>query len=342
VGSGYYDVFDVNVAGLVAVNESNGYQPSMIKLGAYMNQSINPYNVSNLEVSAQLVGGYSGTGVNITNPATISIPPLYEAIGEGAAAALDLYVGNILPGLAVTAAFYYYNQYAESYDSQFSSAQSVYGTKEFFDTYDVKTQPYLAYQYAALAQLALQWSIPYGEIDAGQSYSLTLFSAAYYPHSGSWNYTYTYLTVANQNSGGGGCVAKGSPILTPDGYVPVQDIKTGDSVEGFNFLSGSLVKERVLFNNKTEVSNVINVNNGTLLLTPTDQPLYIMNSTFIGWLKNPENLTAGDSIFNPLNNSWTQVWSVALETDHTIVYDLVLTSPNNFIDNGFLLDTKTG
>lgn len=343
VGSGYYDVFDINVAGLVVVNESNGYQPSMIKLGAYMNQNVNPYNVSNLEVSAQLVSGYSGTGVNITNPTTISIPPVYEAIGEGAATVLDAFLPTYgLPSLAVTAAFYAYNQYAESYDSQFSSAQSVYGTNQFCNTYDVKTQPYGAYQYAALAQLALQWSIPYGEIDAGQSYSLTLFSAAYYPHSGSWNYTYTYLTVASQNGGGGGCVVKGSPILTPNGYVPVQDLKTGDAIEEYNFSSGSLVTGTVFSNNKTEVSQIIKVNNGTLLLTPTDQPVYIMNSTFIGWLRNPENLKPGDSIYNPLNNSWTQVWSVTLDNCHLMVYDLVLTAPNNFIDNGFLLDTKTG
>ncbi len=53
--SGYYGVLEINLAGLVEVNETYGYVPSLIQLGAFMDQSIKEYNVSNLEISPQLV-----------------------------------------------------------------------------------------------------------------------------------------------------------------------------------------------------------------------------------------------------------------------------------------------
>jgi hypothetical protein len=143
------------------------------------------------------------------------------------------------------------------------------------------------------------------------------------------------------STSGGGCVAWGSLILTPNGYIPIQDLKQGGKVEEYNLQNGSMFIGTLLFNNKTEVSQEVIVNGGALLLTPTDQPIYIRNSTFTGWLKNPENLTVGDQLFNPVNNTWVNVSTVSMVEKQIKVFDVVTNGVNDFIDNGFLLDIKT-
>lgn len=182
----------------------------------------------------------------------------------------------------------------------------------------------MATQYSALAQTSIEWTIPYSEIDNGQSYTLTLYAAAYYPNEALWNYSYAYVSVVDQtSSGGGGCVAWGSPILTPDGYVPVQKLKHGNRVDEYGIQNGTMFIGTILYNNRTETSSVISVNDGTLLLTPTDQPVFIRNSTYIGWLRDPQNLSVGDQLFDPVNDTWINVTSVNIIYEHIKVFDVV-------------------
>ncbi len=141
--------------------------------------------------------------------------------------------------------------------------------------------------------------------------------------------------------GGGGCVAYGTPILTPAGYVPVQDLKAGNAVVEFNFSSGRLVQGTFLSGDVTDVHRLIDINHGWLYLTPTDQPIFVKNETFAGWLHDPQNLTTSDSIFDPVTQSWIHVMSVTLVTHSTKVYDVVTTGANNYVANGALLDIKT-
>jgi len=343
IGSGYYDIININLAGLISVNETYGYVPDLIRLGAFMNQSINIYNISKLEIAPQLVGSYAGTGVNITNPQYIAvIPPSYEYTAELVAAGLDFATGTVYPGLAVSTFFFLYNQNAVNYDSSYSSSGSrYYGTAKFYQSYDVKSQPYLATRYSALAETDIEWAIPYSEINNGQSYVLTLYAAAHYPNEAQWNYSYAYVFVVDKTSGdGGGCVAWGSPILTPYGYVPVQKLKPGDRVEEYGIQNGTMFVGTILYNNKTESSSVVSVNNGILLLTPTDQPVFIRNFTYIGWLRDPQNLSVGDQLFDPVNDTWINVTSVNIIYEHIKVFDVVTSGANDFIDNGILLDRK--
>ena len=149
-----------------------------------------------------------------------------------------------------------------------------------------------------------------------------------------------FLVDVYVSSGGGGCVAWGTMILTPEGYVPVQKLDTGQVILEYNFTSGTLQSYAVLGNNKTRVSEVADINNGMILVTPTDQPIYIRNSTFTGWLRNPQNLTNEDQIFDPVNNSWVNVTSVTILKTNILVFDLVTSGWNNFIANSFLLDKK--
>lgn len=140
----------------------------------------------------------------------------------------------------------------------------------------------------------------------------------------------------------GGCVAYGTPILTPTGYVPVQKLLRGAPVDEYNFSSQSIAQGTFLSGNKTNVTHLIDINDGWLYLTPTDQPVYIRNSTFEGWLHDPQNLTASDNIFDPVTQMWVHVTSVKLIHDRTVVFDVVTSGLNNYVANGALLDRKIG
>jgi hypothetical protein len=162
------------------------------------------------------------------------------------------------------------------------------------------------------------------------------------------NYDWCYVNAGyNQQvnerclpSGGGGCVAYGTPILTPQGYVPVQSLKAGDVVDEYNFSSQGLYQGAFEAGNTSNVTRLIDLNNGWLYLTPTEQPIYIRNSSYTGWLRDPQNLSTSDSIFNPVLNVWVSVSSVNLVHGQSVVFDVVTSGGNNFIANGALLDKK--
>lgn len=136
------------------------------------------------------------------------------------------------------------------------------------------------------------------------------------------------------------CVAWGTPILTPNGYVPVQDIRPGDTVEEYNLTSSTMVTGILVAGNTSSVSQLVDINNGWLYVTLTDQPIYISNSTFVGWLHDPQNLTIGDSIFDPVSQSWVQVTSVHLVSHRAKVIDVVTDGVHDFIAAGALLLDK--
>lgn len=141
-------------------------------------------------------------------------------------------------------------------------------------------------------------------------------------------------------SGGGGCVAFGTPILTSNGYVPVQQLRAGTAVVEFNLSSGQLTTGSLVSANVTPVTKIADINSGVLYLTPTDQPIFIRNSTFEGWLHDPQNLTASDQLFDPITGAWISVTSVEIIGAKVNVYDVVTSHLNDFVANGYLLDTK--
>jgi len=140
---------------------------------------------------------------------------------------------------------------------------------------------------------------------------------------------------------GGGCVAWGTPILTPTGYVPVQKLRFGNLVEEFDFTTQSLMVGTFLSGNTSNVSMLVDVDHGLLYLTPTEQPIYIQNSTFQGWLRDPQNLTTADNIFDPVTITWIPVTSVKIVNHEADVFDVVTNEVNDFVANGALLDKKT-
>lgn len=140
--------------------------------------------------------------------------------------------------------------------------------------------------------------------------------------------------------GGGGCVSAGTPILTPEGYMPIQDLKPGAQVEEYNFSSKRLVTGSLVSANKTTTQSLTFIDGGMLAPTPTDQPIYVHNSTFTGWLANPDNLQLGDQLFDPVTGQWVNVTSIETTSSDATVYDVVTTGFNNFVADGILLDIK--
>jgi hypothetical protein len=150
------------------------------------------------------------------------------------------------------------------------------------------------------------------------------------------------VTVSGgSGGGGGGCVASGTPVLTPFGYVQIQYLKPGSKVEEYNFSSARMMTGTLRWANTTNVTLLVDVNKGLLELTPTDQPIYVKNSTFQGWLRDPRNLTTQDQLLDPLNMTWISVASVTYLNHSAVVYDVITSAKNNFVANGVLLDMKT-
>jgi hypothetical protein len=155
-----------------------------------------------------------------------------------------------------------------------------------------------------------------------------------------YEYCYVNLYAPHCQDNGGGCVAYGTPILTPSGYVRVQNLAAGDAVVEFNVSSGRFTRGTFLSGNTTTVNTLIDVNGGLLYMTPTDQPIFIYNSTFQGWLRDPQNLTTQDEIFDPVTDTWINVTSISAVHHNTTVYDVQTSGLNSFIANGILLDPK--
>jgi hypothetical protein len=135
----------------------------------------------------------------------------------------------------------------------------------------------------------------------------------------------------------GGCVLQGTRILMADGEtLPVQAVKPGDTIRGYDVQTGKFIPETVTSNNCTIVDNILSLNKGMLYLTPRDQPIY----TDHGWIRNPQDLKIGWKIYSPTKNAWITVNSLENLKGHYRVYDVVATQPDTFIGNGLLLDRK--
>lgn len=174
-----------------------------------------------------------------------------------------------------------------------------------------------------------------------------------YPTGGTWNLDslpggaggLLAFDETGCTMGGGGCVAYGTPILALGRsgwvYTPVQNLKAGATVAEYNLSLGRLVTGTLVSANTTSVGSLVSINEGQLELTPTDQPIFISNATYTGWLHDPQNLTTADFMFDPVTESWVRVTSLKVMSGDFTVYDVVTGGANNFVANGALLDIKT-
>jgi len=206
--------------------------------------------------------------------------------------------------------------------------------------------------YAAPSGWSLSFSPDYCYLDvwtSSCSFTMTISIPSGTPAGNYWvgvkaedwllRYT-TFRLGVHLTSGGGGCVAFGTLILTPSGYVSVQRLKEGDKAVGYDLGEGRLVTLNVTAIEESFEAILISVNAGSLVLTPYDQPIYIKNVTFEGWLRDPGQLTVGTMIFDAVRGEWVPIVSLEPLYGKTKVYDIATDGPNNFIANGYLLDRK--
>lgn len=153
-----------------------------------------------------------------------------------------------------------------------------------------------------------------------------------------------YVTISGGSSGGGGgggCVLSGTQVLLPGGSTQTVDkLKVGDSVTGYNLSSSSLQPITVTGDTPTHVNEVMSLNNGLLVVTPTDQPLYVRNGTWTGWVRDPNQLTTGEQVFGPASGTWVNLTIIETLTGNFKVWTLSTNPLNNFIANGVLVDSK--
>ena len=155
-------------------------------------------------------------------------------------------------------------------------------------------------------------------------------------------FTHGRVSPYTQSGGGGGCIWSKSQVSMADGTTEkASQIKVGDEVLGYDIETGQTVTERVLSNTETHVDTIIDFNNGFLLTTPLDQPIYARNATYTGWVVDPLNLTIGWELFCPLSQTWVEITSMEYKTGNYKVNDIKTDVFDNYIANGVLVDAKT-
>jgi hypothetical protein len=160
-------------------------------------------------------------------------------------------------------------------------------------------------------------------------------------HTSNWSSTKS-ITISSSGGGGGGggCVSKNTLIYLPDGtFVKAKELKIGEMIQSFDLDSNILISVVVVRIDVSVVSTLLVINDKLLELTPEHQPIYMKNSTFVGFENNPHNLKIGDFLFNPIEDKWIQINSLEYKYGNFKVYDIHTTN-NAFIGNGILLDPK--
>jgi hypothetical protein len=137
------------------------------------------------------------------------------------------------------------------------------------------------------------------------------------------------------------CVAKGTSIALADGGVlPVEKIRPGMLLASYDLDTGTVVVASAESVVASTVHVVENINDGMIVMTPCNQPVYARNETFEGWVQNAADLYCGWEIFSPTTGTWVVITSMELEYGRFRVYDLDVGIPDNFIANGLLLHNK--
>ncbi len=176
-----------------------------------------------------------------------------------------------------------------------------------------------------------------------------------YPQE-TWENSY-YNLYGGQNSppssgggGGGGCVLNGTLVsISRNQAIPVQELKVGQTLLSYNTKDGKLVQEKVTGINVSHVTSIIDVNNGLLYVSGTnDQPIYVTLPDGVQTWIMVGNLTTSDKLLDPLNSTWIPVNSVQVLHGNFTVYDVTGSKifyengylRSNYITDGILLDKK--
>lgn len=140
---------------------------------------------------------------------------------------------------------------------------------------------------------------------------------------------------------GGGCVAEGTSITMDDGsQQPVETLKVGDKVLGYDPESSSFMSQTVQRVMTSKVETILNINEGALRVTLTDQPIYIRDGTLEGWVKDPIDIWLGCELYCPIEDQWISIDTLDFELEKTRVYDFTTNGYQTYLANGHLVMDK--
>ncbi len=121
--------------------------------------------------------------------------------------------------------------------------------------------------------------------------------------------------------------------------VPVSALSAGQYVLGYSIATNSTQALRVSLVTESHASAIEYIN-GNIGVTPLDQPMYVRNDTYTGWIDNPSTIRTGWYLFQPATKSWVEVYSITYGTGDFAVYNVYTNSTNTYVVNGVLVDMK--
>jgi hypothetical protein len=132
----------------------------------------------------------------------------------------------------------------------------------------------------------------------------------------------------------GTCFVWGTPILTPNGSEPIQDIKVGTIVYSFNSASDKVVYSRVVqtFVKSTYYTYTLNTSFGRVITTGSHL-FYTGNGTFV----QARNLSVGDKVGVYQNDTiiFTKILSIEISFAPQPVYNLEVNDTHTYFASGF-------
>jgi hypothetical protein len=106
----------------------------------------------------------------------------------------------------------------------------------------------------------------------------------------------------------------------PGGERVVDQLKEGDEILGYDISAHSILPETVSRNSFRMVPKVLSINDGLLYTTLTDQPIYVKNGTWEGWVLDPVALHVGEKLLLPLSGKWVRITNVDIISGSFKVY----------------------
>ena len=137
----------------------------------------------------------------------------------------------------------------------------------------------------------------------------------------------------------GGCFGTGTPILTPDGYKPIEQLSIGDQLVGLNVSNGQSEIETIGEIQIAETSDYYLIN-GTTQVTGT-HPFYVEKAQG-SELIQVHNLKVGDHLIGETSTQ-IEITSIQHIQAPLTIYNLVeITPSHNFYADGVLVHNKGG
>ena len=137
--------------------------------------------------------------------------------------------------------------------------------------------------------------------------------------------------------GGGGCLAEGTPVLTPSGSVAIEDLRVGDMV--WSLSEGALKKAEVRSLTAVQPDQFIEISVGGMRLRLTgEHPVMVGHGEY----RQAEFLNAGDIVYLERNGGLQPVTlrSVRRLTTTRPAYNLLVHPGGSFVSASFVVHNK--